>query len=76
MAVVVYPNTALAMSVLRSRPRSSPPGSANAGESSKMEFCAGREEKVCDVCGSGGGWEGGLVFVEGEVKDHVGECAP
>lgn len=76
MAVVVYPSTALAMSVLRRRPRSSPPGSAKAGESSKMEFCAGREEKVYDVCGSGGGREDGPDWVEGGVKDHVGGCVP
>jgi len=78
MTVVVYPSTALAMSVLRRRPKSSPPGSANVGESSKMEFCAGRDEKVYegmpDVRGGGGGREDGPV--EGGIKDHVGECAP
>lgn len=46
MAVVVYPSAAVAMSVLRRRPKSSPPGSASPGESSKIEFCTGREEKV------------------------------
>ena len=40
-----------------------------------MEFCIGREEKVCegmrDVCDDGGAPGGGLVEFGG-VKDHVG----
>jgi hypothetical protein len=74
---VVYPSTALAMSVLKRRPRSSPPGSASAGESSKMEFCTGREEKVYEGLGvCGGGREGEPVGMEGGVNDHVGGFVP
>ena len=80
MAVVVYPSTALAISVLRRRPKSSPPGSASVGESSKIEFCVGRDVKVCEgppvICEGGGGREDGPVWMEDGAKNHVGWCAP
>jgi len=80
MAVVVYPSMTPAISVLRRRPKSGPPGSASVGESSNMEFCAGRDVKVCEglpvVCGGGGGPEDGPVWMLGGVKNHVGRCAP
>ena len=80
MAVVVYPSAALATSILRRRLVSSPPGSVSVGESSKMEFCAGRDVKVCEglpvVRGGGDGREDGPVWMEGGVKNHVGWCAP
>jgi hypothetical protein len=80
MAVIVYPSTVLAISALRTKPKSGPPGSASVGESSKMEFCAGRDVKVYEelpvVCEDGAGWEDGPVGVEGGVKNHVGLCAP
>ena len=80
MAVIVYPSTALPISALRTKPNSISPGSASVGESSKMEFCAGRDEKVDGglpvVCGGGGGREDGSVWMEGGVKNHVGWCAP
>jgi hypothetical protein len=80
MAVVVYPSTALAISILKTKLKFSPPGSASVGESSKMEFCAGRDEKGYEglpvICGGGGGREDGPVWMEGGVKNHVGWCAP
>jgi hypothetical protein len=76
MAVIVYPATAAAINILKRKPKS---GSDGVGESS-MEFCAGRDGKVCEglpvVCGGGGGLEDGQVWVEGGVKNHVGWCAP
>jgi hypothetical protein len=76
MAVVVYPSRALAISTLRGKTKSSPPGPAGVGESSKLEFCAGRDEKVYEglpvVCGGGGGREDGPVWMEGGLKNHVG----
>ena len=74
IAEVVYPSTALVTSVLTSRPRSSPPASASPGESSKMEFCTGREEKVWEViveCWGGGTPGGRPVEFEGGVNIHV-----